>query len=70
MTFQPGTTSGRIFTKRLVLMDLQPGVLSVFLLSVFHTKPILKTVVLKLNNANIRKVSAGFDRNISKWKHD
>ena len=47
VTFQPGTAAGRIFAKRSVLMDLQLGIVSNFLLSVFHTNPTLKTVVLK-----------------------
>ena len=62
VTFQPSTTAGRIFVKRSVLMDLKPGIVSDFLLSVFHTNPISKTVVLRLNNADIEKVRAGLIR--------
>ena len=70
VTFQPGTTAGRIFAKRSVLMDLEPGIVSDFLLSVFHTNPTLKTVVLRLNNADIEKVRAGVDPYVPKGKHD
>ena len=42
VTFQPGTTAGRIFAKRLVLMDLQPGMVSDFLLSVLLANPTFK----------------------------
>ena len=70
VTFQPGTTAGRIFAKRSVLMDLQPGIVSDVLLSVFHTNPTLNKVVLKLNDANTEKVRAGVDQRIPKGKHD
>ena len=70
VTFQPCSTAGRIFAKRLVLMDLQPGIVSDFLLSVFHANPTLKTVVLRLNNADIENHRAGVDPYIPKGKHD
>ena len=53
VAFQPDTTAGRIFAKRSVLMDSQPGIISNFSLSVFHTTATLKTVVLKLNIADM-----------------
>ena len=70
VTFQPGTTVGRIFAKRPVLMDLQPGIVSDFLLSVFHTNPTLKTMVLRLNSADFEKVRAGVDPYVPQGKHD
>ena len=70
VTFQPGTTAGLIFDKRSVLIDLQPGIVYDFLLSVFHTNPTLKRVVLRLNNAHIEKVHAGLDPYVPKGKHD
>ena len=70
VTFQPGTTAGRIFTKRPVLMDLQPGSVSDFLLSVFHTNPTLKTVVLRLNKFEIQKVRAWVDPYVPKGNHN
>ena len=58
VTFQPGTTAGRIVANCSVLIDLQPGIVSDFLLSVFQTNPTLKAVVLKLNNADVEKIGA------------
>ena len=69
VTFQPGTTAGRIFAQRSVLMDLQSGIVSDFLLSVFHTNPTMKTVVLRLNNADIEKPRARVDPYVPKGKH-
>ena len=36
----------------------------------FHTNPMLKTMVLRLNNAAIEKVHAGVDAYVPKGKHD
>ena len=70
VTFQHSTSVGRIFAKRSVLMDLHPWIVSDFLLSVSHGNPTLKTVVLKLNNANIAKVRARVDPDIPKGEHN
>ena len=67
VTFQPGTTARCIFVKHSVLMDLQPGIISDFLLSVFHTNP---TLVNRLDDVDIEKVHAAVDPYISKGKHD
>ena len=66
VTFQPGTTAGRVVANCTVLMDLQPGIVSDFLLSVFQTNPTLKTVVLKLNNPDIEKIRARVDPYVPK----
>ena len=70
VTFQPGTTAGRIFAKPSILMDLQPGIVSDFLLSLFHTNPMLKTIFLRLSNADIEKVRDRVDPYVAKRKHD
>ena len=70
VTFQPGTTVIRMFATRSVLMDLRPGIVSDFLLSVFHTNPTLKTVGLGLNNAYIEKVRHGVDPYVPRGKHN
>ena len=41
-----------------------------FLLSVFHTNAMLKTAVLRLNNAEIEKVWARVEPYIPKGKHN
>ena len=58
------------FAKRSVLMDLHPRIVSAFLLSLFHTHPTFKTVLLRLKNAAIEKVCAGVDPYVPKGKHD
>ena len=70
VTFQPGTTVGRIFLRRSVVTDVTPGLISDFVVGVFHHNADLRAVVVRFNNTDIDKVRSRLEPYVPKGKGD
>ena len=69
VTFQPGTTVGRIFAKRSVVTEVTPGLISHFVVGVFHHNANLRAVMV-VNNTDIDEVRSGLEPYVPKGKGD
>ena len=67
VTFQPGTTVGRLFARRLVVTDVTTGLISDFV--VLHNAD-LRAVVVCFNDTEIDKVRSGLEPYVPKGKGD
>ena len=70
VTFQPGTNVRRIFAKRSVVTDVTPGLISDFVVGVFHHDADLRAVVVRFNNTDIDKVRSRLEPYVPKGKGD
>ena len=70
VTFQAGTTVGRIFAGRSVVTDVTPGLILDFVVGVFHHNADLRAVVVRFNNTDIDKVRSGLEPYVPKGKGD
>ena len=68
VTFQSGTAVGRIFARRSVVTDVTPGLISDFVVGVFHHNADLLAVVMRFNNKDIDKVRSGLAPYVPKGK--
>ena len=70
VTFQPGTAVGSIFTRRSVVTHVTPGLISDFVVDVFHHNAYLRLVVVRFNNTAIDKVRSALEPYVPKGKGD
>ena len=70
VTFQPGTTVGRIFARRSVVTYVTPGFISDFVVSVFHHNAQLRVVVGRLNDTVQQYASTiRFNNTLQQYTH-
>ena len=64
VTFQPGTIVGRIFARRSLVTHVTPGLISEFVVSVFHHNADLRAEVVHFNNTDVEEVHSGLKSHV------